>query len=90
MRNILKWLDVSRNHLRHYDGAALWDAPFEHNSDLLDLKRIVSKDCSRIAFKVGITDIIVDDDKLRNRSILSSHSGWVRSKGLCSFGPVKT
>ena len=53
------------------------------------LSRIVSKDCSRIAFKAGITDVIIDDDKMQNRSILSSHLGWVRSKGLCSFGPVK-
>ena len=74
-QKILKWLDVAPAHQNHYK--TIWDSPFQKNVDLQNLKKIVSNACSNISFKPGISDIIIDDDKMHNRSVISSILVWV-------------
>ena len=74
-QKILKWLDVAPAHQNHYE--TIWDTPFQKNVDLKNLKKIVSNACSNISFKPGISDIIIDDDKMHNRSVISSILVWV-------------
>ena len=85
-RKILRWLDVMPNHQQHH--GSVWDAPFERNRDLQDLEKLVTQANAKIAFEVGKSDLVVDDDKMRNRSSLAAFLGWIVSKGLKSFGPV--
>jgi hypothetical protein len=83
---VLRATDFYRNHLQNYGD--IWDAPFQANPILQKLEQQVTHSCAEIAFKTGVSDFIVDDDKMRNRSSKSAKLGWIRSKGLKSFGPV--
>ena len=84
-RKILRWLDVFPNHQQHH--GLCWDSPFQQNKDMLELERIVTRSNSNMVFQPGF-GLTEDDDKMRNRSNAAALLGWVRSKGINSFGPV--
>ena len=65
-----------------------WDYLFSADKDVKELERIVSWSCSNIGFTEGDTELLVDDDKLRNRSSRAIDFGFTWSKGLKLFGPV--
>jgi len=48
----------------------------------------VSKQASKVAYVKGVTNMTIDDDKMKNRSKKCAEEGWSRSKGKSSFGPV--
>ena len=51
-------------------------------------EEIISKQNSSIGFIEGTTHFIIDDYKMIMRSSNCAKSGWSRSKGLKSYGPV--
>jgi hypothetical protein len=65
-----------------------WDNYFSLIPDIRKLVRLVSENCSAIAFGGTPNDITIDDDKWRFRSSNWSELGYSRRKGLKSFGCV--
>jgi hypothetical protein len=84
----LKGVDRAKSMLRslkisstQHTGSS-WQAVFTTNRDLQEFEEIISKRLSRLAFTQGVTDLVIDDEKMRNRSSKSAHFGWSRSKGI--------
>ena len=80
---IMQAISKLDKHHGHY-----WESYFSPNEDMCELAHKASLQCSSVGFVEGVTDLVIDDDKFRMRSSKSSESGWVRTKGKKSFGPV--
>ena len=62
---VLSGLDCYENHSRHH--GTVWSTPFRTNPFLNKLEYQITTACSSMVFERGVSDLIVDDDKMRNR-----------------------
>lgn len=74
--------------VNHQDVSVTWTSVYDTDQDLENLFHVIGRQASKLCFVKGRTDLIIDDDKLKLRSKLAAALGFVRSKGLKSFGPV--
>ena len=65
-----------------------WESYYSPCNDMTELSAMFSKQWVAMSFVEGTTDIIADDDKMRNRSKKANQSGWSRRKYGSVFGPT--
>lgn len=70
------------------DTSMTWTNVYDIDPQLEQLFYVLGRQASKLCYVKGLTDLVIDDDKLNLRSILAAALGLVRSKGLKSFGPV--
>jgi len=70
------------------DASLTWSSVYNIDQDLEHLFSMLGRQSSKLCFVLGRTDLIIDDDKLKLRSVLAESVDLIRSKGLKSFGPV--
>jgi len=70
------------------DESITWTSVYNIDDSLENLFYLIGRQASKLCFVQGRTSFIIDDDKLRLRSLLAATLDLVRSKGLNSFGPV--
>jgi len=70
------------------DVSMTWSSVYDVDESLENLFHLIGRQASKLCFVQGRTSLIIDDDKLRLRSMLAAAIALVRSKGSNSFGPV--
>lgn len=70
-------------------GDSIWFPPiYDHDRELEKLFRDMGGHVSGLAFVLGLTQLIIDDDKTRMRSSKVAELSLVRSKSKMAFGGV--